>query len=453
MKLTKQIETEVRQVVDAYWTNYLKGNVEALICMLDDSFTQVGSAVGEVFLNKNNAVQFIYDTIDQIAGKVDIRNRNTSIHTYENLILVIDLFDLYVLSDNNWILYAKHRASTLLQKNEQVWRITHQHASIPDARTEEGENLAIENLAAENVQLREAVKRRTVELEYKNKELEAAKTNIETTLVELQATHVQLVQQEKMAALGQLTMGIAHQIKNPLNFINNFAELNVDLAQELREALICGDDYGEIIYDLNQNSKRINHYGKRADGIVHTMMQHASGGTGQRQSTNINALVSQHIGLAYHGKRAQLPDLMVDIKQNLGADVGTVEIVPQEIGRVLLNLLSNAFDAVYELAVKVNGEYAPTVTVSTKQVSGQVEICVSDNGPGIAAEIKDKIFNPFFTTKPMGTGFGLSLSYDIVTKGHGGTLTMESEEGEGTMFIVTLPVNQRTAASSVKHGH
>ena len=238
-----------------------------------------------------------------------------------------------------------------------------------------------------------------------------------------------------------------------MNFINNFAELNVDLAQELREALLCGDDYGEIIDALDQNAKRVSHYGKRADGIVHTMMQHASGGTGRRESTDINALISQHVGLAYHGKRAQLPDLVVDIKQDLGAEVGSVEIFPRELGRVVLNLLNNAFDAVHEMAVRASGEYAPTVTVSTRRVSGQVEIRVSDNGPGVAAEIEDRVFDPFFTTKPMGTGLGLSLSYDIVTQGHGGTITMVSEEGEGAVFIVTLPVNRRTAASSVKHGH
>jgi signal transduction histidine kinase len=453
MELTEQTEADVRHVVDAFWTTYLEGDLEALIPLLGDDFTQVGSADGEVFFDKTSAVQFIYDTIDQISGKVDIRDRSTRFFAYGDSVFVIDLFNLYVLSDGSWILYAKHRASMLLREADGVWRIAHLHASIPDARTEEGDNLAIENVAAENVQLREAVRRRTIELESKNEELESAKADVEAALVELRATHAQLVQQEKMAALGQLTMGIAHQIKNPLNFVNNFAELNVDLAHELREALACGDDYDEIIDDLNQNAKRISHYGKRADGIVHTMMQHASGGTGQREPTNINALVLQHVGLAYHGKRAQLPDLTVDIKQDLGADVGPVEVVPQEVGRVLLNLLSNAFDAVYERAAEADGEYAPTVTVSTKQVSGRVEIRVSDNGPGIAPEVEDKVFDPFFTTKPMGTGLGLSLSYDIVAHGHGGTLTVESREGEGTAFLVTLPVDQRAATPSVKRDH
>jgi signal transduction histidine kinase len=168
--------------------------------------------------------------------------------------------------------------------------------------------------------------------------------------------------------------------------------------------------------------------------------------------TDINHLVSEYIDLAYHGKRAQVPELAVEIERSLDDEVGTLEVVPQEIGRVLLNLLGNAFDAVHEHAARVNGAYQPTVSVSTRQVEGQVEIRVSDNGPGLPQDIRDRIFEPFFTTKPTGqrsTGLGLSLSYDIVTQGHGGTLTVESEEGQGATFIVTLPVNPTEADSSV----
>jgi len=194
---------------------------------------------------------------------------------------------------------------------------------------------------------------------------------------------------------------------------------------------------------MKQNAQVIAQHGKRADGIVQAMMQHASGGTGQREPTDLNALVSEHIDLAYHGKRAQLPDLKVEIERDLDAGTGTVAVVPQEIGRVLLNLLGNAFDAVYEQATVTNGARVPTVTVTTRRADGHVEIRVSDNGPGIPADIREKIFEPFFTTKPTGrgsTGLGLSLSYDIVAQGHGGTLTVESVPGEGATFVVTLPV-------------
>jgi len=266
---------------------------------------------------------------------------------------------------------------------------------------------------------------------------------------ELKRTQAQLIQSEKMASLGQLTAGIAHEIKNPLNFVNNFAEINEELTRELREALANGESVDDLLDDLEQNARVINQHGKRADSIVHAMMQHASGGTGERKPTDINQLVSEHIDLAYHGKRAQVTGFEASIERDLGA-VGSVELVPQGIGRVLLNLLGNAFDAVHEQAGRVNSAYVPTVTVLTQRIEDGVEVRVSDNGPGIPREIHEKIFEPFFTTKPTasGTGLGLSLSYDIVTQGHGGTLTVESEEGEGATFIVTLPMNQTEANSS-----
>ena len=271
-------------------------------------------------------------------------------------------------------------------------------------------------------------------LESKNREVEAA-------MRKLKATQQQLVHAEKMASLGALTAGIAHEIKNPLNFINNFAEVNEELARELREAEAKGEDLSEIIDDLEQNTRVINEHGKRADSIVRAMMQHASGGTAQREATDINQLISEQIDLAYHGKRAQMSDLDVQIKRDLQGGLGLVQLVPQEIGRVMLNLLGNAFDAVHEHAAKVNGVYNPIVTVTTRQVEGHVEVRVSDNGPGIPADIKEKVFLPFFTTKPAGsgTGLGLSLSHDIVANGHGGTLAVESEEGHGATFIVALP--------------
>ena len=288
-------------------------------------------------------------------------------------------------------------------------------------------------------------------------ELVAERTvELEESLDELKTTQAQLVQQEKMASLGQLTAGIAHEIKNPLNFVNNFAGLNKEIADELREALDKSDQ--EEVYDLlsnlSLNTNKIEEHGRRADGIVHAMMQHASGGTTERQLTNLNHLISEHIDLAYHGKRAQIPDLQVKIQRSLSEEIGQLEIVSQEIGRVLLNLLSNAIDAVHAYAVGINGQYEPTVAVTTRREGNEVEISVSDNvsdnGPGIPSEIKEKIFEPFFTTKPAGTGtgLGLSLSYDIITQGHGGTLTVESEEGKGATFIITLPVNHVAPDSS-----
>ncbi|WP_457654745.1 tetratricopeptide repeat protein [Rhodocaloribacter sp.] len=274
---------------------------------------------------------------------------------------------------------------------------------------------------------------------------------IEHAYHRLQETQEQLVHAEKMASLGALTAGIAHEIKNPLNFVNNFAELNAELVEELAEILADGpgnDDLHDVLADLKQNSGIIAQHGKRADAIVRSMMAHARGGSGGRETIDLNALVREYVALAYHGKRAQMPEFNVEILSDLGDDVGAVEVAPQELGRVLLNLLGNAFDAVHEHASKLNGTYAPVVTVTTRRHGDRVEIRVTDNGPGIPPDVRAKIFEPFFTTKPTGsgTGLGLSLSYDIVTQGHGGTLTFESTPGAGAAFVVTLPL--RNASSS-----
>ncbi len=270
---------------------------------------------------------------------------------------------------------------------------------------------------------------------------------------ELKTTQAQLIHSEKMASLGQLTAGIAHEIQNPLNFVNNFAALSADLAQELAEELDrhearqvaeVREDLADILADLQANAERINQHGQRADGIVRRMMQHASGATGEREPTDVNASLDEYVNLAYHGKRAQQTGFTCEIDRDYDGDVGTVSLVPQEMGRVFLNLLGNAFDAVQEHAAKIDG--SPTVKVSTRLVDGKIEIRVSDNGPGIPTDIEDKIFEPFFTTKPTGSGMGLglSLSYDIVTQGHGGTLTVESKAGEGATFVITLPSDSRT---------
>ncbi|RMF57413.1 MAG: hypothetical protein D6746_11110 [Bacteroidetes bacterium] len=275
------------------------------------------------------------------------------------------------------------------------------------------------------------------------RKLEAAKRTVEAAYDELNEAKDRLVQSEKLASLGALTAGIAHEIKNPLNFINNFAELNEELADEVAEALDAGDldEVRAILDDVRQNAAIIKQHGKRADGIVRSMMQHARSGEGRHEPVDVNAFVEEYLNLAYHGQRARVPGFNAELVTELGDDVGTVEMVPQEMGRVLINLLGNAFDAVCEYAASQNGQYAPKVTVTTRRENGQVAIRVADNGPGIPDEVKAKIFEPFFTTKPTGsgTGLGLSLSHDIVTQGHGGTLTVESAPGQGATFVVRFP--------------
>ena len=271
------------------------------------------------------------------------------------------------------------------------------------------------------------------------------------TLEDLKSTQDQLVTQEKMASLGQLTAGIAHEIKNPLNFVNNFADLNKELSADLISDLNAArgksvdeiyDDLFELATSIKMNASQIAKHGLRADSIVQNMMQHASGGSSERFRVEVNAFVDEYIGLAYHGMRAQNPDLNVTIEKEFDEKAGNAEMSPQELGRVLLNLINNALYAVNERASSSRDQdYDPTLTVSTHRRNGALEIRVGDNGTGIPDHVKERIFEPLFTTKPTGsgTGLGLSLAFDIVTQSHGGDLTVRSKEGEGTTFFVRIP--------------
>ncbi|HJS55099.1 MAG TPA: tetratricopeptide repeat protein [Chitinophagaceae bacterium] len=280
------------------------------------------------------------------------------------------------------------------------------------------------------------------------------KTNrlLGNTLSNLKATQTQLIQSEKMASLGELTAGIAHEIQNPLNFVNNFSEVNRELIEEMKSELKSGNNSGaiSIANDISENEEKINHHGKRADAIVKGMLQHSRTSNGQKEMTDINALCDEYLRLAFHGMRAKDKAFNAKFETDFDITIEKINIVPQEIGRVILNLINNAFYAVSEKNKQQIAGYEPTVAVITRKIKGMVEISVKDNGNGIPATIKDKIFQPFFTTKPtgQGTGLGLSLSYDIV-KAHGGEIKVNTKEarpddtvgrGEGSEFIFQLPV-------------
>jgi two-component system, NtrC family, sensor kinase len=268
------------------------------------------------------------------------------------------------------------------------------------------------------------------------------------SLQELKATQSQLIQSEKMASLGELTAGIAHEIQNPLNFVNNFSEVNKELIGELKEEIKKGniEEVNLIADDIEANEQKINHHGKRADAIVKGMLQHSRSSSGVKEPTDINALADEYLRLAYHGIRAKDNSFNATLKTDYDESIGNINIIPQDIGRVILNLITNAFYAVAEKK-KVQPHYEPIVTISTigtlsfGEGRGEVKIMVKDNGGGIPQKILDKIFQPFFTTKPtgQGTGLGLSLAYDII-KAHGGELKVEMKEGEGSEFIIQLPV-------------
>ncbi len=272
------------------------------------------------------------------------------------------------------------------------------------------------------------------------------KKKIEQAYTNLKSTQSQLIQSEKMASLGELTAGIAHEIQNPLNFVNNFSEVSNELISEMVDEVNKGnyEEVKEIANDVKQNLEKINHHGQRAADIVKGMLQHSRSSSGVKEPTNINALADEYLRLAYHGLRAKDKDFNATMKTDFDESIGNINIIPQDIGRVILNLITNAFYVVNEKKTlrqaQGDNSYEPTVSVSTKKINGKIEIKVADNGNGIPQKILDKIFQPFFTTKPtgQGTGLGLSLSYDIV-KAHGGELKALNKEDSGAEFIINLP--------------
>jgi len=277
-------------------------------------------------------------------------------------------------------------------------------------------------------------------------ELQKKASAIEQAMIELKATQTQLIQSEKMASLGELTAGIAHEIQNPLNFVNNFSDVNTELIEDMEQEIDKGNfkEVKTIANDIKENQQKITHHGKRADTIVKGMLQHSRSTTSEKESTDINKLADEYLRLCYHGLRAKDPFFNATMQTHFDQSLEKINIIPQDIGRVLLNLFTNAFYAVAEKKTQKGDIYEPIVTVATKSLKPSpaggdlgVLISVKDNGMGIPQNVVDKIFQPFFTTKPtgQGTGLGLSLSYDII-KAHGGELKVETKEGQGSEFIL-----------------
>jgi two-component system NtrC family sensor kinase len=294
-------------------------------------------------------------------------------------------------------------------------------------------------LTEQNALLEKKVQERTAELSRQKETLEIA-------LGELKSTQLQLVQREKMASLGELTAGIAHEIQNPLNFVNNFSEVNAELLTEIKEQLAAEkltdggkDNIDNILANVHQNLQKINQHGKRADDIVKGMLQHSRNNSGEKELTDINTLADEYLRLSYHGIRAKDKSFNANFSTDFDNTLEKIKIVPQDIGRVLINLFNNAFYSVNEKKKLKGNDYEPMVTVMTKKVSGKTQVKIRDNGIGIPVANLDKIYHPFFTTKPsgQGTGLGLSLSYDII-KAHEGELLLNTVEGEFAEFTIVL---------------
>jgi len=381
--------------------------------------------VAAVFLVAILAFSFIISSM--VNYKNNVLQNAELINTISQLLAFLLLFSIPIGLSFSIVLEYSRTQQSLRTKIKEIENLSAKNL----AQEQEKQQI----LAAQNETLERQVAERTAEL----------KDSIE----HLKTTQDQLIQSEKLASLGELTAGIAHEIQNPLNFVNNFSEVSAELLEELKEETSVEGLGAELLSDIEQNLQKINHHGKRASSIVKGMLEHSRASSGKKEPTDINALADEYLRLAYHGLRAKDKSFNADFKLEIDETLPKIDVISQDISRVLLNLINNAFYAVQQKSLLQPADYKPAVVVSTRQLTDKkstnwLEIRVKDNGTGIAQEVQDKIFQPFFTTKPtgQGTGLGLSLAYDIVTKGHGGTLEMESKEGEGTVFIIKLPLKE-----------
>lgn len=371
-----------------------------------------------------------------------------TVATGTKALLVLNVWNVLAAATLGWLFVGRYLIRRLTRLAGSMRSMAEGNLEVPvevqgnDEVTDMAEALEVFRRHALEIQRLNLVEKLADELKEKNVELEK-------TLKDLQTAQNQVIMQEKLASLGQLTAGIAHEIKNPLNFVNNFSEVSSELIEEMREVLgeireqvpeDARDEVEGILVDLTSNLQKINQHGKRADGIVHSMLEHSRNQSGERRPVDLNALLKQYAGLAYHAMRAKNQLFSVTWEEDFDHGMGEVEVVPQDLSRVFLNLITNACHATFERAQGSGNEYQPCIRLSSRRADQQAEFRIRDNGPGIPEEMIKKIFEPFVTTKPTGegTGLGLSLSQDIVAQ-HGGAMGVESEPGEFTEFWITIP--------------
>ena len=432
---------EILNVHNSFWNALAERNIELRFSLCADDVTFIGTGLHERANNKAEYQAINAKGLEQYARQFEIHFLWTQLTVFESV--------AWVECEVEWIQEldsGKHkeliRNTTILKYERGKWLVTHVHGSTPDYRYVEGGYMSDEKTMRRNKELEHEVFNRTEELQ--------------NSMKKLKETQSQLIQAEKMASLGELTAGIAHEIQNPLNFVNNFSEINAELIEELRSEKSKPkserDDQVEesLLNDITTNLEKINLHGKRADAIVKGMLQHSRSSSGTKEATDINQLADEYLRLAYHGLRAKDKLFNATLQTDFDKSIEQVHIVPQDIGRVILNLITNAFYAVSEKKKEQPVGYEPTVGITTKKAGGKIHITVKDNGNGIPQKVLDKIFQPFFTTKPtgQGTGLGLSLSYDIV-KAHDGELRVTTSEmgsqpaevskNAGTAFCIILP--------------
>ncbi len=432
-----KIEQDVLNIHNLFWEALALRNIELRFSLCADDVTFFGTGLHERANNKEEYKKIGLIGVEQYPDS--FQTKFLWIHLKVLGIVSWVESEIEWVQEINEVLHKELvRTTTILKLENNQWKVIHVHGSSPDYRFLNGDYMSSESTISKNKELERQVFERTQQL---NESIEI-----------LKSTQSQLIQSEKMASLGELTAGIAHEIQNPLNFVNNFSEVNSELIEELQEErkkeVRDFDNEDAILNDIKENEQKINHHGKRADAIVKGMLQHSRSSSGVKEPTDINALSDEYLRLAYHGLRAKDKSFNATLKTYFDETIGKIDIVPQDIGRVILNLITNAYYAVDEKKRQNPIGYEPTVLVITELVIPPparggprgVKISVKDNGPGIPQKVLDKIFQPFFTTKPtgQGTGLGLSLAYDIV-KAHGGELKVETKEGEGSAFTILLP--------------
>lgn len=421
--MSTTLEAQIKEVLHAHLSAGIEPEPEKIdnfLQYISENYTGIGTNLHEFMRSKDELRRITTNERMQMEFSVQFDIDRLFIRSIRPDLALAE-GELKLIIDAEVMMHHLNvRFSILFEQENEKWLITHTHYSRPDSTLNEGDTLM------------DALQARNAELEY---EVEQRTAALNQSLEDLKAAQTQLIHQEKMASLGALTAGIAHEIKNPLNFITNFAGLSVELADELEQELDEGNDVTDLLIDIKHNAHAINKHGKRADAIVKDMMQHASQKAGKRKSIDLHELLNEYISLALHGKKVQYSDFECSIKRNFADQLPEIKVIPGELGRVFLNLLSNAFDALID-------QPEPLVAISTSVVDKSVQIQFSDNGPGIPADQSNKIFEPFFTTKPAGegTGLGLSLSYEIVTQGHSGTFKLADSELGGATFQVTLPM-------------
>ncbi len=431
--MTHKEENDLQDVLDVhdlFWQSLVNRNADIRFGLCSEDVTFIGTGHEEYASNKEEYKAINLKSLKQYNGQLELNVVWLKPKLENGLAWVESAIEWrQIINEKDYLEVIRN--TVILKKIDQVWKVAHVHGSVPDYRLHSGDYMTNETTVARNQELEKLVIERTEELEQ--------------TIASLKNAHETIIQAEKMASLGELTAGIAHEIQNPLNFVNNFSEVTLELVDEMMTEIKQSnmDEVVELGTAIKDNIAKIYNHGHRAESIVKNMLQHSRKSTGNKELTDINNLCDEYLRLSYHGLKAKYKNFKANFKTNLDPSLDKIMVEPQDISRVILNMINNAFYAVNEKDSEADTTFSPLVSIFTQKMDQYIIITIKDNGNGIPLDIKQKIFQPFFTTKPAGrgTGLGLSMSYEIITKGHNGKIDVYSEVGIGSTFTITLPIN------------